>query len=124
MSILTTFIEGLIPKERTRRLRKVPIIIKLYSGGTCVVEHRVKAPTIINRTTCIVGPPGGSISISHPSFDGKWDITKITASLDMPTLRNFDIPLGIPPMKCPNKGELMVQPQHPGLLQFSRGGWG
>ena len=125
VSALTTFLDGVIPRERAKRLRKTPVIMRLYSGGTCKVTHHVKVPVNMTRTKCIIAPRGGHISIRHQSFDGTWDLTKITISLDMPVLNKFELPVDVELPICPLRGaSLMIYPNHPGLLELSRDGWG
>ena len=125
VNALTTFIEGIIPRERTKRLRKTPVIMRLYSGGTCKVTHHVKVPVNMTRTRCIIAPRGGHISIRHRSFDGTWDLTKVTISLDTPALDKFEMPIDIGgSQECPDRGDFIIQPHHPGLLQLNREGWG
>ena len=125
VSALTTFLDGLIPRERTKRLRKTPVIMRLYSGGTCKVTHHVKVPVNMTRTKCVIAPRGGHISIRHQSFDGTWDLTRVTISLDTPALNKFEMPIDIgPSQKCPDRCNFTISPTHPGLLELNRDGWG
>ena len=128
VALLSDFVFGVSALTKTKR-RRISMIVRLYSGPQLVVQKRMKVPVaLVGRAKLIVVPSGKSIKISHVSFDGSWDMTRLTLSFDSPVLMDFETAIPEwPNQRCPPIGaKLIVSPQQgcSGLLELSNNGWG
>ena len=132
MSALVAFVDRLFPatKAKAKPVRgRVAVVVRLYSGPTVAVEKCINVRyRRIGRNRLVLCPAGDEIKLRHPSFNGDWDMTKFTMSIDADILRDFETALPEWPVgRCPGKGAAVIvsaRPGEPGLLTLSNSGWG
>ena len=127
MSALVNVIDGVLPWVRSKAkvtTRKAPVVIRIYSGPRVVVKKSVRVKvTRVGRAKLLVGPHG--CRISHASFDGKWMMTRVSFSFDMPVLRDFEMFVpDWPQQMCPDRGQLILCPTNGFLICLTNSGWG
>jgi len=127
MSVIAAVKDYVVGTKNKVRTRKLPVVVRVYSGKTCVITQHRRTLVSTTRTQVIVVPQGASLTIASDAFTGDWTITKITLSLDWDILQYFEVTLpgNWAPLLCPDKGcKLTLEASEPGgLLCISRGSW-